>query len=83
MKQSNKRSKMMKSIVFVRKMTYNREEMIAKAAAFVALQRKKYHHSSLMLSERDTELFAEALINPPEMNDTLKQAFKRRGELLQ
>lgn len=82
MKQSNKRSKMMKSVVFTKRVLYNREEMIAKAAAFVALQRKKYHHKSLVLSARDAEIFVEALIDPPEMNEALKRAFKRREELL-
>lgn len=82
MKQSNKRSKMMKSVVFTKRVLYNREEMIAKAAAFVALQRKKYHHKSLVLSARDAEIFVEALIDPPEMNEALKRSFKRGEELL-
>lgn len=36
----------------------------------------------LHLSPEDQKVFAEALINPPPMNDALKRAFERREALM-
>ena len=37
-------------------------------------------HTSWVLSERDLEVFVEALMNPPEPNDRMKEAVKRYKE---
>ncbi len=36
----------------------------------------------ITLSVADQECFANALLSPPEPNDALKRAFKRRAELI-
>ncbi len=36
----------------------------------------------IALSVADQECFANALLSPPEPNDALKRAFKRRAELI-
>lgn len=38
-------------------------------------------HESIGLSRKDWDAFFEALVNPPEPNERLKQALKRHDEL--
>jgi len=37
-------------------------------------------HETLVLSERDREIFFDTLMNPPELNERLKRAFKAASE---
>jgi len=37
-------------------------------------------HETLVLSQRDRELFFDALVNPPEPNERLKRAFRAASE---
>ncbi len=39
-------------------------------------------HNNWLSSEKDREIFFNALINPPEPNEKLKQAMKKHNELL-
>src|SRR5262249_53404344 len=55
--------------------TTSKHEQIVEAAGSVA------EHETLFLSERDREVFLEALVNPPVPSERLKRAFaehKRR-----
>jgi uncharacterized protein (DUF1778 family) len=47
-----------------------------------AAQRTIARHETLVLSERDRQLFFNALVNPPKPNARLRRAFKTERECL-
>ncbi len=73
----------------------NEKELIKKAAEMSGLDTSTFmlYHSieaakrtisqtdTFKLSRRDSEIFVNALLNPPEPNEALKQAFKRYKEV--
>lgn len=40
------------------------------------------HDNTIVLSAADSAIFAEVLLNPPELNEAMKKAFERHKELL-
>jgi len=47
-----------------------------------AARRVVAEHETLVLSERDREVFFDALINPPPLNDRMKRAFAAHRALI-
>lgn len=51
------------------------------ASAFAAAEERVRRHEVMVLSERDSKRFVEALLNPPEPNEHLRRAAARHREL--
>jgi uncharacterized protein (DUF1778 family) len=51
-------------------------------AAEVEAQKIVAHHNALLASEKDREVFFDAIMNPPKPNKSLKKAVKKHSELL-
>lgn len=48
-----------------------------------AAKRVIKEHNVMILSESDSKLFVESMLNPPEPNEALKRAARRHRELFQ
>jgi uncharacterized protein (DUF1778 family) len=51
------------------------------SSALAAAQETIREHEVIVLSARDSIAFVDALLNPPEPNEALRQAFRIRREL--
>ena len=49
-------------------------------SAYDAAREAIKEHETIVLSKRDTEIFVEMLLNPPEPNEALKKASKKHKE---